>query len=103
MTATVENNAITLSLQITFVSSGSSQTMEQICDALKSWIKTVSDRDFQCDSSSGTSYNPGTVATLNLQSDPTTDASVAGGATGLSTSIMVIGFSYLLHFLFKNL
>jgi len=114
MTATVANNAITLQLQITFESSSiNSDTITQLCDALKGRLQTVSNQKFQqCVLSSGNddnnNYAPGNHATLQLQSEPLNDVNdmvtpITGGSTGLTYSIILIGFSYILQFLFKNM
>jgi hypothetical protein len=102
--AKVENNAITLYLEITFESPNvTSEMISQLCQYLKGQIQPVSDRQFkQCVLPSGTKYYPGNTVTMSLQSEPEIN-SHTGGATGLTSSIMLIGFSHLLHHLFKNL
>jgi len=109
ITVQVQNNAITISLELTFQSSNiSNATISELCQALNGKLETVSDRKFQCVIPSGTTYTPGTKTTMNLLSDPLNDVvntpvPVVGGATSLTNSIMLIGFSYTFHFLFKNL
>jgi len=100
--AKVENGAITLYLEITFESPNvTSDTIYQLCQYLKGRIQPVSDRQFQqCVLPSGTKYYAGNTVTMSLQSEPEMNT---GGATELTSSIMLIGFPYLLHFLFKNL
>jgi hypothetical protein len=105
MRAKVENNAITLYIDITFQSSDvSGDTITKLCQVLKGELQPVSDMKFQqqCVLPTGTRYAAGNTITMKLQSEPVNDI-VDGGATGLVSSIVVIGFSYLLHFLFKNL
>jgi hypothetical protein len=104
--AQVSDNVITLYLDVTFESSDiSNDTITQLCQALKGQIQPVSGVNFQqCVFPSGTIYTPGETATLQLQSEPLNDiTSNTGGATGLANSFIVIGFSYTLHFLLKNL
>jgi len=108
ITVQVQNNAITLSLELTFQSSNiTNATISELCQVLNGKLETVSDRKFQCVIPSGTTYTPGTKTTMNLLSDPindvTTPIPIVGGATSLTNSIMLIGFSYAFHFLFKNL
>jgi hypothetical protein len=109
--AQVSNNVITLSLDITFESSEiSNDTITQLCQAFKGQIQPVAGVNFQqCVFPSGTIYTPGTTATLQLQSEPLNDNpsntlnDKTSGATVLANSFIVIGFSYSLHFLLKNL
>jgi len=97
MRAKVENNAITLYIDITFESDTSSDTLTKLCQYLKGQLQPVSDMKFQqCILPTGTRYSAGNTVTMQLQSEPMNNA--AGGATGLVSSILLIGFSYLLHF-----
>jgi len=109
MRAKIDNNIITLYFDVSFESSDiDNDTIAQLCQALKGQIEPVTATTFQqCTFPSGTRYTTGGKATLLLQSEPSSDTDnnnvVVGGAMGLTNSIMLIGFSYLLHFLFKNL
>jgi len=97
MRAKVENNVITLYIDITFESDTSSDTLTKLCQYLKGQLQPVSDMKFQqCVIPTNTRYSAGNTVTMQLLSEPMNNA--AGGATGLVSSIMLIGFSYLLHF-----
>jgi hypothetical protein len=102
MSASVENNSIYLSLQLTFENANiSDDTIEQLCESLKGQLQTVSDNKFQqCTLTSGSTYEPGSTSTLRLQSEPLNtnlnESSEDSGVTGLTSSIILIG---LLHFL----
>jgi len=98
MRAKVENNAITLFIDITFQSTEvSGDTIKELCDLLKGYLQPVSDMKFQqCILPTETRYAAGNTVTMQLLSEPMNEA---GGANGLVSSILVIGFSYLLHFL----
>jgi hypothetical protein len=103
MRAKVENNAITLYIDITFESSSvNSNTLSEFCNYLKGQLQPVSDMNFQqCVLPTGIRYYPGNTVTMQLQSDPMNNAPIGptSGAMGLASSILVIGFSYLLHFI----
>jgi hypothetical protein len=98
--AKVENNAITLYIEITFESNVSGDTISKLCQYLQGQLQPVSNMNFQqCVLPTGTSYTAGNTVTMQLQSNPMNNAPTAGSATGLVSSILVIGFStYLLHF-----
>jgi len=98
MRAKVENNVITLYIDITFESDTSSDTLTNLCQYLKGQLQPVSDMKFQqqCIVPTNTRYSAGNTVTMQLLSEPMNNAD--GGATGLVSSIMLIGFSYLLHF-----
>jgi hypothetical protein len=102
MRAKVDNNVITLYIDITFESDTSSETLTKLCKYLQGQLQPVSDMNFQeCIFPTGTRYSAGNTVTMKIQSEPVkiqepmNDA--AGGATGLVSSILLIGFSYLLH------
>jgi hypothetical protein len=104
MRAKVENSSIVLFFDITFQSSDvTGATITKLCQYLKEKLQQVSAMHFQpqCVLPSGTSYSPGNTVTLKLLSEPMNDKD--SGATGLVSSVVVIGFFYLLHYLFKNL
>jgi len=98
MRAKVDSNVITLYIDITFESDTSNDTLAKLCQYLQGQLQPVSDMKFkqQCVLPTGIRYTAGNTVTMQLQSEPITD-NVASGATGLVTSIMLIGFSYLLH------
>jgi hypothetical protein len=97
MRAQIDNNRITLYIDITFQSDISNDTISQLCQYLQGKLQPVTDMNFQqCILPTGTKYYPGNTVTMQLQSDPMNNAPT-GGATGLISSILVIGFSYLLH------
>jgi len=103
MRAKVENNTITLYIDITFQSDATNDTLAELCDCLKGQLQPVTDMNFQqCILPTGTRYYPGNTVTMQLQSGPVNTAPIGptttSGATGLFSSILVIGFSYLLHF-----
>jgi len=98
MRAKIENNAITLYIDITFQSSDvSSDTITKLCKVLKGELQPYSDMNFQqCILPAGTRYSAGNTVTMQLQSDPMDDIKdLDGGATGLVSSIVVIGFFIL--------
>jgi len=98
MRAKIENNAITLYIDITFQSSDvSSDTITKLCKVLKGELQPYSDMKFQqCILPAGTRYSAGNTVTMQLQSDPMDDIKdLDGGATGLVSSIVVIGFFIL--------
>jgi hypothetical protein len=105
MRAKVENNVVTLYIDISFISDTSSDTLAELCQFLKGQLQPVSDMNFQqCILPTGSRYSAGNTVTMQLLSTPLTDnvdggltGNVAGGATGLVSSILLIGFSYLLH------
>jgi hypothetical protein len=105
MRAKVDNNVITLYIDITFESDTSNETLTKLCKYLQGQLQPVSDMQFQqCVLPTGTRYSAGNTVTMQLLSTPLTDnvdggltGNVAGGATGLVSSILLIGFSYLLH------
>jgi hypothetical protein len=104
MRAKVENNAITLYLDITFESPNvTNETISQLCEYLRGQLEPASGRQFeQCVLPSGTKYYPGNTVTMSLLSEVSKTVDGVAGATGLATSTILIGFPYLLHFLFKN-
>jgi len=97
--AKIDNNIITLYIDITFISNVSGDTISKLCQYLKGQLQPVSDMNFQqCVLPTGTPYTAGNTVTMQLQSDPMNNAPTSS-ATGLVSSILVIGFStYLLHF-----
>jgi hypothetical protein len=96
MRAKVENNVVTLYIDISFISDTSSDTLAELCQFLKGQLQPVSDMNFQqCILPTGSRYSAGNTVTMQLQSAPMNNAD--GGATGLVSSILLIGFSYLLH------
>jgi len=103
--AKVNNNVVTIYIDITFQNSNvSADTIATLCKELKGQLQPVSNMQFQqCILPAGTRYVKGNTVTMQLQSEPMNNDNTTGGATGLISSFVVIGFSYLLHFLFKNL
>jgi len=106
--AKIDNNTITLYIEITFESPNvTSDNITQLCQALKGQLEPVSNTKFQqcVIHSASNRYPAGSTATMTLQSEQMNndDNPSAGGAMGLTSSIIAIGFTYILHFLFLNL
>jgi len=97
----VENNAITLYLDITFQSSNVTRdTIIQICNDLKGKLEPVSDKKFEnCVIPPGTRYVAGNTVTMSVQSEP----NMEDGAMGLTSSFLILGISLILNFLYQNL
>jgi len=102
----IENNVITLYIDVTFLSNVSTNTTSELCQYFQGKLQPVSSMNFQnCILPAGTRYSPGNTVTMQLQSDPMNSAptgsgTTGSGASGLVSSILVIGFStYLLQFI----
>jgi len=97
---TLDNNVIYLSVELYFDSNINAESVNDFCTQFKNRIEPVSDRKFnECVYPPSAQYVSGNTVIMSVQSPSNTDS----GAMGLTSSVIMIGLSTLIHYLYRNI